>query len=572
MSRARSSLAFAMAVALVAAFATAPAIAATITIINGNAAGVGFNDPSAVAPVGGNPRTTLGGQRLRVFEEAAAIWGGLIPSDVTIRVRASFITLACDATGAVLGSAGPLTVSRDFTGAPATDTWYHGALANKLVGRDLAPGEDDILARFNSAIDVGTCPGNQRWYYGLDHQHGNNYDLLAVVLHEIGHGLGFSTLINVETGALAPGGDPHPDAFSRFLLDTQTNKHWHEMTNAERVASAKNGVHLVWDGPAVTTRAPSVLQAGAARITVNAPASIAGDLDLSLAPFGPAPGNPGITAGIVLASPADGCATLTNAAQIAGKIALIDRGTCPFVDKARAAQAAGAVAVVVANNVPGSPAGMAGVAPDVTIPVVGISQSDGDDIKDELVNGVNATIFFDPTRLAGADAQGRVRLYAPTPVDPGSSVSHWDVSATPNLLMEPFINADLTSSVDLTLQSFEDLGWFLPGGDGSGGGTTPLPALLRLSGGPNPFRKRATSTFSVVFALERAATLDGEITDTRGRRVRHLFSTPLDAGTYIVPGGWDGTDDDGRPVDSGLYFVHVHSGNEGAAQKIALIR
>jgi hypothetical protein len=42
--------------------------AATITIINNNAAGVGFNDPTPVAPVGGNPGVTLGAQRLYIFQ------------------------------------------------------------------------------------------------------------------------------------------------------------------------------------------------------------------------------------------------------------------------------------------------------------------------------------------------------------------------------------------------------------------------------------------------------------------------------------------------------------------------
>ena len=49
----------------------------------------------------------------------------------------------------------------------------------------------------------------------------------------------------------------------------------------------------------------------------------------------------------------DGCDTLTTAgrAALAGKIALIDRGTCTFTAKAESAQAAGAVGMVVVNNV-----------------------------------------------------------------------------------------------------------------------------------------------------------------------------------------------------------------------------
>jgi hypothetical protein len=50
-------------------------------------------------------------------------------------------------------------------------------------------------------------------------------------------------------------------------------------------------------------------------------------------------------------------------------------------------------------------------------------------------------------------------LYTPNPFQSGSSVSHWDVSCTPNLLMEPAVNSGLTSSVDLTRYAFEDLGW-----------------------------------------------------------------------------------------------------------------
>src|SRR5881296_2296728 len=98
--------------------------AATIVIINNNAAGVGFNDPTPRAPVGGNPGTTLGDQRLYIFQYAANIWGSLLPSNVTILVRAQFAAQTCTATSATLGSAGAVTVHRDFAGAPVPGTWY----------------------------------------------------------------------------------------------------------------------------------------------------------------------------------------------------------------------------------------------------------------------------------------------------------------------------------------------------------------------------------------------------------------------------------------------------------------
>src|SRR5258706_11178709 len=105
--------------------------AATITIINNNAAGVGFNDPTPVAPVGGNPGVTLGAQRLYIFQYAASIWGGVLPSSVPILVRSQFAAQTCTATQAVLGSAGPISVFRDFTNAPFPGTWYHVAEANR---------------------------------------------------------------------------------------------------------------------------------------------------------------------------------------------------------------------------------------------------------------------------------------------------------------------------------------------------------------------------------------------------------------------------------------------------------
>src|SRR5207247_2331354 len=112
-----------------------------------------------------------------------------------------------------LGQAYSPYAMRNFTGAPFTNTWYHQALANQIAGRDLDTAHDDIVARFNSSIDTG-CFGSVRWYYGTDHNEGGNADLLAVVLHEIGHGLGYSTFIDPSTGAQQVGSGDLPDVFS----------------------------------------------------------------------------------------------------------------------------------------------------------------------------------------------------------------------------------------------------------------------------------------------------------------------------------------------------------------------
>src|SRR5512141_1160081 len=100
---------------LLCAIVAAPAFAtAQITIQNNDAAGVGFNDATPPAPVGGNPGTTLGEQRLNAFKEAARIWGTLIDSPVEIIIAATWAKLDCSDTGAVLGSASSSYLISDF--------------------------------------------------------------------------------------------------------------------------------------------------------------------------------------------------------------------------------------------------------------------------------------------------------------------------------------------------------------------------------------------------------------------------------------------------------------------------
>src|SRR5262249_8368024 len=136
--------------------------------------------------------TTLGAQRLNAFAYAAGIWGGQLVSAVPIVVDAEMTSLPCTNTSAVLGSAGAASLHRNFPGAPIANTWYPQALANKLAGVDVNPGTSDISADFNSAVGT-TCPFPSTWYYGFDANPGSQIDFIAIVLHELGHGLGFAT-------------------------------------------------------------------------------------------------------------------------------------------------------------------------------------------------------------------------------------------------------------------------------------------------------------------------------------------------------------------------------------------
>lgn len=466
----------------------APASAgAVITIVNGNQAGVGFNDPTPATPVGGNPGTTVGQQRLNAFEHAAAIWGALIDSPVEIRIRATFEHLDCDAQSGTLGAAGPTSAVSDFDGAPVPGTWFVSALANRIAGTDLQAGADDIQARFNSDLGTTGCLEGGSWYYGYDNQGGpNQLDLVSTLLHEFAHGLGFLTLVDDNDGTEF---NNQPDVFERHILDLQAGKHWDEMTASERIASSVHTGALVWDGIDVQAAVPSTLDPRPA-LRVTSPASIDGDYTIGTADFGAPVGTTAVTgllAGAVDPADAagnsttDACSTITNASQVTGKVALVDRGTCPFVDKATHAQAAGAIGVVIVNNTSGV-IGMGGDAPGVTIPVVMISQADGAAIRAQLASNVAVKIWANPRLLAGATVENRMLLYAPNPVEPGSSISHWDTSAHPNLLMEPNLSSDLSHEVDLTLPLLRDIGWFSDSGPAAG--TRKGPQRLEENGSP----------------------------------------------------------------------------------------
>src|SRR5947207_5895673 len=120
-SRAHRSLSLLAVAASVVFFVSSSASgAATIVIQNNDAAGVGFNDATAVAPVGGNPGTTLGQQRLNAFQAAANIWGATLTSSITITIRAQWTALTCSSNSAVLGSAGATSSFANFAGAPFT--------------------------------------------------------------------------------------------------------------------------------------------------------------------------------------------------------------------------------------------------------------------------------------------------------------------------------------------------------------------------------------------------------------------------------------------------------------------
>ena len=360
------------------ALSSLAADAATITIVNLDGPGEGFNDTTPRSPEGGNAGTTLGQQRLNLFQAAANVWAAKLTSNVTIKVGANFDPLSpCTTSGGVLGSAGPTNVMK-LTSPPAgyqANTWYSIAEAEAIQGANLNGTDNEIEAQFNSSVDLGCLGSGTRWWYGTTSgaNVSGRINLFPVVLHELGHGLGFISLVCVQSGGCGTGTTQGSllggaqDIWNYHLQDGATGVFWKDMTNAQRANSIINDQHLVWNGANVTAAVPTYQ-----------------------------PGRSGVDA-----------------------------------------------------------------------------------------------------------ATGQVKMYAPNPVEPGSSVSHFDTTASsPNLLMEPALQ-DEFSQTDMTIPLFQDIGWPMPGG----GTTTPNQAPTIASPTTlNVTEDTASSLAGVVFADADAGT------------------------------------------------------------------
>ncbi len=88
----------------------------------------------------------------------------------------------------------------------------------------------------------------------------------------------------------------------------------------------------------------------------------------------------------------DGCTPAANGADMAGKIVIVDRGTCTFTVKVKNAQDKGAIGVIVVNNAATGLPGMGGTDATVKIPNIGISQADGNKIYADIAAGKTVSV------------------------------------------------------------------------------------------------------------------------------------------------------------------------------------
>jgi FG-GAP-like repeat len=243
-------------------------------------------------------------QAQAAFQAAVDVWASQVQSSVPIRVDATWTVLGAN----VLGSAGATTLQRNFPNTISPDTWFPVALANSMSGTDLDLSGSDITANFNS---------NFTWYFGTDGNAGGNFDLMSVVLHELGHGLGFFGSMRGEGGIGSWGFQTTSPAMydrfaitgsSQFLLDTTLFPNPSATLGAQlasgNVFFSGFNVRAANGGAAARLYAPNPWQTGSSYSHLNEATFPAGSLNSLMTPAigpGEAIHDPGpITRGLLM--------------------------------------------------------------------------------------------------------------------------------------------------------------------------------------------------------------------------------------------------------------------------------
>lgn len=174
------------------------------------------------------------------FQRAVNLWAPLLSSPVPITINARFSPLG----PGILGSAGPNFTWRDFPGAPRPGTWYVDAIANKRAGSQLDPAPD-ILASFSSSF--------ADWHFGSGPAPAGKIDFTAVVLHELGHGLGFVGAGNVanDRGTVRDG--RFPMSYDRFTENRAGTRLLAMPDSSVQLATQLKSNNLFFDSPRVRT-------------------------------------------------------------------------------------------------------------------------------------------------------------------------------------------------------------------------------------------------------------------------------------------------------------------------------
>lgn len=230
-----------------------------------------------------------------VFNEASRIWSEKIQSDVPIRVQVYWKPLGTN----ILGSANANDYRSNFPGAPRVNTFYPIAIAEKITHQNLNGDDPDIIANFSSSYGS--------WYFGTTGlpklptnpgKTNGEIDLLSVVLHEFGHGLGFIGSINANTNNTAAGYS-FPSPFDHLIQDNDglnitdtTTKYKNFSAELFKIITTPGG--LKWSSPKIlanNSNRPAILYSprtydqGSSIYHVNSGSYPVGNPDALMVPF-----------------------------------------------------------------------------------------------------------------------------------------------------------------------------------------------------------------------------------------------------------------------------------------------
>jgi hypothetical protein len=168
-------------------------------------------------------------------QESLDIWAANFRSSVAITVDATWERSKSEN---ILGSARGGSYFSSFPGAPDPALWYVSALANALAGKDLDKNNPEIIIQVNSE-----APWNSR---GDAKPTRSEYDLKSAFLHEVGHGLGFSSNDSYEP-TFGVGTLSMPTPFDAYL-QTSDGKRLADLPSPSKELGTALTSSLVWSG------------------------------------------------------------------------------------------------------------------------------------------------------------------------------------------------------------------------------------------------------------------------------------------------------------------------------------
>lgn len=246
-----------------------------------NATTAPWFDSTPASPVQGNNGTTVGQQRRNAFQHAVSRIQQELNGVADLRILACWRALGGDSERATLASAGPNFIVRD-DGAMRYDnnnpgntvwsmpfldsryTWYSAAGAAQRAGTEFCRyasdhcGQADIYIQFNSDIDGTTALGNRKFHYGYEMPVAGGIDFVSTAMHEIGHGLGFLSLYQLDDEGNTPVGTKfhgYDDAFSDAVVAIRNNVPVpiNTLPAAEVQAAMTSLLDLRWADPEAVT-------------------------------------------------------------------------------------------------------------------------------------------------------------------------------------------------------------------------------------------------------------------------------------------------------------------------------